>query len=93
MTTMGRIISYIQARAKSITLRCDKTAAVPIVKANPYRIHEVLSNLLDNAVKFTPEGGTIIVNCQAEADHVRFEVTDTGRGIEEQHLGKIFDIF
>src|SRR6185436_18844684 len=57
------------------------------------RILQVISNLVGNALKFTPEGGRIEISCEAHGDKVRFAVSDTGRGIEPEHLDKIFDLF
>jgi len=81
------------ARAKSIDLRCDRSGPVPVIKADRHRVLQVLSNLLDNAIKFTPQGGRVTVTCRPYEDKVRFTVSDTGRGIEHEHLGKIFDLF
>ena len=83
----------LQARAKSIDLRCNKPAAIPAVKADRGRIFQVLFNLLDNAIKFTPEGGNIVVNCEGYDKEVRFAVKDTGRGISPNDLDKIFNPF
>jgi len=86
----------IQAGAKSIEVRCEEPNTLPLINADRHRILQVLSNLLDNAVKFTPEGGTIRVRCnvdQANEWQVRFSVSDTGRGIERQNLGRIFELF
>jgi signal transduction histidine kinase len=83
----------VQARVKRITLRCDRGGDVPKVKVDRHRILQVISNLVDNAIKFTPEGGTITVSCEAWQDHVRFAVSDTGRGIEQENLSRIFDLF
>jgi len=82
-----------QARAKSIYLECDRPHMVPTVRADRHRLLQVFSNLLENAIKFTPEGGRITVSCQPHDDKVRFAVSDTGRGIEHQDLTKIFDLF
>jgi len=82
-----------QARAKSIDLQCRKPHSVLTIPADRSRVLQVLSNLLDNAIKFTPEGGRIVVSCE-QADHaVRFSVKDTGRGIERKDLDRIFDRF
>src|SRR5262249_49956533 len=83
----------LQARAKAIRLGCEVTNVVPTVEADRHRILQVLSNLLDNAIKFTPEGGKITLRCESFEDHVRFAVSDTGLGIETQHVDKIFDLF
>jgi signal transduction histidine kinase len=82
-----------QARAKSIELVCKKPDAVANVMADRSRILQVLFNLVDNALKFTPEGGIIVVSCERRDRDVLFAVSDTGRGIEQKNLRKIFDLF
>jgi signal transduction histidine kinase len=83
----------VQARAKSIDLRCKRPETIPTVRADRRRIFQVLSNLLDNAVKFTLEGGSIVLSCEAYDREVRFAVKDTGRGIDPKDLDKIFNPF
>jgi signal transduction histidine kinase len=83
-----------QAMAKSVGLDCHKTRQpVPSVVVDRARILQVLTNLLDNALKFTPRGGSIIVSYEPSDREVRFAVADTGSGIEPEHLKKIFDPF
>jgi signal transduction histidine kinase len=82
-----------QARAKSIRLQCETPPTIPFVRVDRHRVLQVLSNLLDNAVKFTPEAGHISIRCESFQDKVRFAVSDTGPGIEPQHLNHIFDLF
>ena len=55
------------------------------------RIEQVLANLVDNAIRHTPSGGTVIVAARLEADSVRVEVTDTGQGIPTDALPHVFD--
>jgi signal transduction histidine kinase len=83
----------LQALTKSIDLQNKKPATIPIVKADRRRIFQVISNLLDNAIKFTPEGGTIVVSCEAHNGEVWLTVKDTGRGIDTKDLDKIFSPF
>jgi len=54
---------------------------------------QLMLNLLDNAVKYTPDGGAIEVSCSTTADHVELAVTDTGPGIPPEHLPHIFERF
>lgn len=61
--------------------------------ADPYRLEQVVTNLLDNAVKYTPEHGTIEVALQATGTRVTLEVHDTGIGIPPHLLPRIFDVF
>ena len=58
----------------------------PRLEADPERIFRVLSNLLGNAIKFTPEGGTITVRAERRGDELLITVTDTGPGIAADQL-------
>ena len=69
---------------------CDGAIAV---RANPDRLQQVLLNLLTNAVKFTARGGLISVDCEAISDRSFIRVHDTGSGIPQEQLGRIFDPF
>ena len=82
-----------QVLAKSIDLRCKKPPTIHIIKADRRRILQVLYNLLDNALKFTAEGGSIVVSCDGCDGGVQFSVKDTGRGIDPKEVDKIFDLF
>ncbi len=86
------------AQAKGLSLRVDVAAAKSHVRADPARLQQVFWNLLRNAVKFTPTGGSIMVrshNVVGANDEamVAVEVQDTGRGIEAQDLQRIFQPF
>jgi signal transduction histidine kinase len=63
------------------------------VVADPKKIAQVLSNLLSNALKFTPEGGVIDAHAQRDGQFVRFTVIDTGPGIPADELAHLFDRF
>ncbi|HYO70706.1 MAG TPA: PAS domain-containing sensor histidine kinase [Archangium sp.] len=84
-----------QARpsAPSLELRAEVAEALPAVLADRHRILQVLSNLLGNAVKFTPPGGRVSVGARAEGERVRFWVEDTGPGIPEEHRQHLFERF
>jgi two-component system CheB/CheR fusion protein len=64
-----------------------------MVSADAVRIEQVVLNLLNNAVKFTPAGGTVALTLQVEDGHARLDVADTGAGIEPRFLPHIFDMF
>jgi signal transduction histidine kinase/HAMP domain-containing protein len=68
-------------------------ADVPRVLADPARIDHVFSNLLDNALKFTPPGGQVRLSAEMDDGMVRFAVEDSGPGIAPEHLGRVFDRF
>jgi two-component system, NtrC family, sensor histidine kinase KinB len=80
-------------RDKSIELVLDIPAGLPEVLADAVSIRHVFSNLLSNALRFTPGGGKITVKAQAELAGIRFSVEDTGAGIAPEHLKHIFDQF
>jgi signal transduction histidine kinase len=78
---------------KFITLECGSLESVPTVLADRDRILQVLTNLVGNAVKFTPEGGTVQVSAKAIDGEVQFCVSDTGPGIRAEEVEHIFDRF
>jgi two-component system CheB/CheR fusion protein len=63
------------------------------VHADPVRLEQIMWNLLTNAIKFTPAGGSITVSLRQEDGMARLDVADTGRGIEPDFLPKVFDMF
>lgn len=83
------------AAKKNLALTVDAgECAEDNVYADRERLKQVMINLLDNAIKYTEDGGSITVSTRRDgADGVRVEVADTGSGIPEQHLGRIFERF
>ncbi|NNC03345.1 PAS domain S-box protein, partial [Corallococcus exiguus] len=81
------------AEARSLLLQTHVPEGVPRVLADPERLSQILSNLLGNALKFTPEGGRVLLRVQPEAGQVRFLVSDTGPGIAAEDRPRIFERF
>jgi PAS domain S-box-containing protein len=81
------------AEAKMLTLTAAIEPTLPEVAVDAERIAQVLSNLVGNAIKFTPEGGEITVSADAVDGVVRVRVSDTGPGIPADQLGRVFDRF
>jgi len=65
----------------------------PIVNADPRRITQVLRNILDNAVKYSPHGGLVVVRGQVAEDEVVISVADEGIGLSPEHLNRLFEKF
>ncbi len=63
------------------------------VKGDPHRLEQLIGNLVSNAIKYTPEGGTITLSLFGDGEWARIEVSDTGIGIPPEHLPHIFDRF
>jgi signal transduction histidine kinase len=82
-----------KARSKGTNLRIDPLAELPSVLANKRSIEEVISNLITNAIKYTPEGGSVTVSASAQKEYVRISVKDTGYGIGKEDLDRIFERF
>jgi PAS domain S-box-containing protein len=81
------------ADAKKLHLAIELTAAACEVLGDARRLQQVFSNLLQNAIKFTPEGGRIELRLSRHEASARVTVTDTGEGIDPAMLGRIFDLF
>lgn len=82
------------AKKKNIALILDLPARLPHVLADAGRVQQVMTNLLHNAIKFTPENGRITVSGHANGNKlVTIQVTDTGSGISEEDLPRIFERF
>jgi two-component system CheB/CheR fusion protein len=77
----------------SLRLQFVQPATPLIVNADAVRIEQVVLNLLNNAVKFTPAGGTVALSLCAEDGQARLDVSDTGAGIDPRFLPRIFDMF
>lgn len=87
-----RALFEIQASSRGLTLEVDHSDDVGLVHADEMRLRQVLVNLLSNAVRYTREGGISLV-CRRQGDAVEFCVADTGKGIDEDDLERIFKPF
>ena len=80
-----------QAAAASVTLQIHKAMSLPPVRADRHRVMQVLSNLIGNALKFTPKGGVIAARAEQVTDReVQFTISDTGPGIPREHQDRVF---
>jgi PAS domain S-box-containing protein len=93
MITIGRALALFElpVAERSIKLQAAGGEHLPQLRADPERVLQVLSNLLGNALKFTPAGGTIAVGAEHKDGAVVFSVRDSGSGISADHLPHVFD--
>lgn len=82
-----------QIEAKGQALAIDLPKDLPPVQADHDRLVQVLSNLISNAHKYSPEGGHIRITAHAEGDHARLAVQDDGIGLSEEDRGRLFSEF
>jgi signal transduction histidine kinase len=76
-----------------VALEEELPSDLPPAWADRERLHQVVFNLLDNAVRFTPSGGTVTVSASANRERIRLDVRDTGPGIPPEHLPHVFERF
>jgi signal transduction histidine kinase len=81
------------AHDAGIMLETDAPRDLPGVQADTTRLQYVFANLLSNALQYTAPGGRVTLRARADEDAVRFEVSDTGRGIPAEYLERVFEQF
>lgn len=77
------------AREKEISWQLELQDSLPVIQTDPERLSQALTNIVDNALKFTPSGGKVSLAVRSDTSRVEFEVTDSGPGIaveEQTHL-------
>ena len=79
------------AEAASVRLEAEIDDGLPSLHLDRVRMEQVVANLVDNAIRHTPSGGTVVVAATTEDDSVRVEVADTGHGIPTDALPHVFD--
>jgi PAS domain S-box-containing protein len=99
LTPIGSIVDVVRsviqpvAAKKGINLEVTVPAGLPDVSVDPGRIKQVLYNLISNAIKFTPRGGLVRLDAGAQGTHLVVRVSDTGVGISDQDLPRLFREF
>jgi len=82
-----------QAMAKSIELSADFEGAAASIVGDPVRLQQVFTNILSNAIKFTPQGGRVDVWFARDGNYMEINISDNGRGISAEFLPFVFDRF
>jgi signal transduction histidine kinase len=90
-----KTISFLrpQAQTKNQSLTFEAQPDLPLINADPQGMEEILTNLISNAIKFTPPGGAIRVCLKPELNYLLLQVSDNGIGIAQEDLPRIFDKF
>jgi signal transduction histidine kinase len=82
-----------KAEGKSITLNYNIEPSTDKIFGDQFSIEETVTNLLLNAIKYTPANGTVEINVKEDGDYLLVEIVDTGIGIPQEELPKVFDEF
>ncbi|WP_409058898.1 sensor histidine kinase [Streptomyces sp. SYP-A7185] len=91
---VDQVAAAHQAGAEAAGVRLSATTVGdPCFTADPLRLRQAIGNLVSNAIRHTPEGGSVTISCRATSDAVVVEVADTGTGIAPEDLPRVFDRF
>lgn len=83
----------LPAQQKGLLIEVEVPATLPQVRGDPYRLQQVMANLVGNAIKYTPSGGRIWIRAEERPDEVLVSVSDTGIGISPADLPRVFEKF
>ena len=81
------------ARQQGLAVTCDLTESFPAIEADVMRLEQVLTNLVENAIKFTPQGGQVQVRGWDRGDAVEIAVIDSGIGVPAEERERVFERF
>jgi signal transduction histidine kinase len=89
---LGHAADEARVHWPDVPVRVDAPADLSVV-GDPERVHQVIANLLENAARFTPVGGSVELRARQQGDGVRIEVVDDGPGIADHDVAHVFDRF
>jgi signal transduction histidine kinase len=90
----ANVVGTLRAHAPvHVELLVDAAEGLPPVAADADKLRQVLTNLLDNAVKYSPDGGSVKIGLTQSGNHIRFRIEDQGLGIPPEEQGRIFEKF
>jgi len=92
---LGQTVSLMKAKAeeRGLSLELELPSDLPLVQADERSIEEVFTNLVSNAINYTPDGGTVNVLAIPHEEYLEVRISDTGVGISAEEIPKIFDKF
>lgn len=95
LAAAGKVLSSLEGKAsdKGVQLALEGVSNAPWIRGDAQALDQVLINLVDNGIKYTPSGGRVVVRFRTEPEHLSIEVADTGPGIAASHLPRIFERF
>jgi two-component system sensor histidine kinase BaeS len=85
------IAQQIKAENKGITIKVNLATALPQINVDVERMNQVLGNLVENALRYTLEGGEVLLSAESKPDVIRLQVADNGTGIAAEDLPNIFE--
>jgi two-component system phosphate regulon sensor histidine kinase PhoR len=88
-----KVLNVQRSYVKGHVLVSDVEEDLPIIIADSDKVDQILTNLTNNAIKYSPNGGTITVKVRKHEDGIICSVSDQGMGIPQDHLSKVFDLF
>jgi two-component system phosphate regulon sensor histidine kinase PhoR len=88
-----RILSPFRAMAAKHTLRTKLPGNLPVIWGDPDKVEQILTNLVGNAIKYSPGGGEVLVTVDHDGDTVQVSVRDQGIGMSPRDMGQLFEKF
>jgi two-component system sensor histidine kinase BaeS len=93
LTSDSAAMFYERSQARALTLEVDLPATPLPVQADDQRLRQLLSNLLENAMRYTDQGGTVRIQARREGANVRVDIMDSGPGVSSEQLSRLFERF
>jgi signal transduction histidine kinase len=90
---LTEVVSRAAPSATTVEFKSELDPRLPIVTGDRDRLIQVVSNLVNNAVKYSPEGGVVTIVSRADGGYALMSVTDTGLGIPPDEIGHVFERF
>jgi signal transduction histidine kinase len=91
---IDNLVEFYEPYAAEKNIRLESSVTAPVtLHGEKHLLSQAFANIIDNAIKFTPDGGAISVSCEQAAEHIEFTVADSGPGVPEEYRNKVFEKF